>query len=201
LGNEISELENQLRIETPTVDTSELQKRKCVLSERISDLNKRLAKRETIERAQKLICQYEEKKISNNDALAQLERKEFTIVEFQKAKDNELTKRINGMFSLISFSFAHEQLNGNEKITCVCSVDGVPFPDLNKAMKINAGIDIINAICKSKGISAPIFIDNRESVNRLIPTESQIINLTVSKYPMLMIKVSGDNPMEMYQEL
>jgi chromosome segregation ATPase len=201
LGNEIAELENQLSVESPAIDTSELQDGKRILNESIADLNKRLAKRETIERAQKLIREYEDKKLSNNDALAQLEKIELTILEFQKAKDNELMKLINGMFSLVSFSFVDEQLNGNERITCVCTVDGVPFPDLNNAKKINAGLDIINAICKSKGISAPIFIDNRESVNELIPTVSQIINLAVSKYPKLMLRTSTDGMMEQYTEL
>lgn len=188
LGNEIAELENQLNQEIKPVDTSELQESKRLTSEGIASTNKLLAKRETIERADKLIQEYEDKKLSNNDALAQLEKIELTILEFQKAKDNELMKRINGMFSLVSFSFVDEQLNGNDKITCVCTVDGVPFPDLNNAKKINAGLDIINAICKSKGISAPIFIDNRESVNTLIPTVSQVVNLCVSKDNVLTIK-------------
>lgn len=199
LGNEIADLENQLNSNTEPVDVSELQEGKRVLSEAVEDLNKRLAKRETIERAEKLIQEYEDKKLQNNDALAKLERMEFIITDFQKAKDNELMKRINGMFSLVSFSFVDEQLNGNEKITCMCTVDGVPFPDLNNATKINAGLDIINAICKVKGISAPIFIDNRESVNRLIPTVSQVINLSVSNHPKLMIRT--DNMMEQYREL
>ena len=201
LGNEISELNNQLNVEVKPVDVSELQEGKRVLTDSIADLNKRLAKRETIERAEKLIQDYEDKKVSNNDALAKLEKTEFIITDFQKAKDNELMKRINGMFSLVSFSFVDEQLNGNEKITCVCTVDGVPFPDLNNATKINAGLDIINAICQSKGISAPIFIDNRESVNKIIPTVSQVINLSVSNYPTLMIRTFTDGMMETFQEL
>jgi DNA repair exonuclease SbcCD ATPase subunit len=201
LGNEISELDNQLNVDVKPVDVSELQEGKRVLSDCIADLNKRLAKRETIERAEKLIQEYEDKKLSNNDALAKLEKTEFIITDFQKAKDNELMKRINGMFSLVSFSFVDEQLNGNEKITCVCTVDGVPFPDLNNATKINAGLDIINAICKSKGISAPIFIDNRESVNKLIPTVSQVINLSVSNHPKLMIRTFTDGMMETFHEL
>ena len=201
LGNEISELENRLNVETPIVDTSDLKEGKRVLSECIGDLNKRLSNRETIDRADKLIQEYEDKKVANNDALAKLESTEFIITDFQKAKDNELMNRINGLFSLVSFSFVNEQLNGNEKITCVCTVDGVPFPDLNNATKINAGLDIINAICQAKGISAPIFIDNRESVNNLIPTVSQVVNLVVSKYPTLMIRTFTDGMMETYQEL
>ena len=47
-------------------------------------------------------------------------------------------------------------------------------------MKINMGIDIINAICKYVGITAPIIVDNAESVNEIIPTQSQLIRLVVS---------------------
>lgn len=201
MGNEIAELENQMNVEIKPVDVSELQEGKRVLSDAITDLQKRLNKRETIERAEKLIQEFEDKKIQNNDALANLERTEFIITDFQKAKDNELMKRINGLFSLVSFSFVDEQLNGNEKITCVCTVDGVPFPDLNNATKINAGLDIINAICQAKGISAPIFIDNRESVNQLIPTVSQVINLSVSTHSKLMIRTFTDGMMEQFHEL
>ena len=110
-------------------------------------------------------------------------------------------ERINGMFSLVKFSFISEKLNGNEAITCFCSVDGVPFADVNNASTINAGLDIINAICRSVGITAPIFIDNRESVNDLIPTMSQVINLVVSKDKSLMIRVAGNGTMEEYKQL
>jgi len=126
---------------------------------------------------------------------------EFLVQDFQKEKDNKLMERINGMFSLVKFSFISEKLNGNEAITCFCSVDGVPFADVNNASKINAGLDIINAICRSVGITAPIFIDNRESVNELIPTMSQVINLVVSKDKSLMIRVAGNGTMEEYKQL
>lgn len=188
IRNEISELENQLTMEAKTVDTTELKDGIKVLDSSISELVKRLAKREAIERADKEIETLEEKRISNNQALADLEKTEFVMLDFQKAKDNELMKRINGMFQLVSFSFVNEQLNGGEKLTCVCTIDGVPYPDLNDAKKLNAGLDIINAMCKVKGISAPIFIDNRERVNEIIPTISQIINLVVSHDKELTIK-------------
>ena len=60
-------------------------------------------------------------------------------------------------------------------------VNGVPFSDLNDAMKINAGLDIINAISNANGISAPIFIDNRESVTEIVSVMSQVINLVVDR--------------------
>lgn len=201
LCNEIEDLENQLKIEAKPIDTTELKEAKAILSDAIDELNKRLGKRSTIEKSEKVIADLENKRDQNNQALSELERIEFIAQDFQKAKDNKLMEKINGMFSLVSFSFLSEKLNGNENVTCMCTVDGVPFPDLNNAMKINAGIDIINAICRSKGISAPIFIDNRESVNELIPTVSQVINLVVSKHDSLMIRVFGDGMMEQYRKL
>jgi hypothetical protein len=54
-------------------------------------------------------------------------------------------------------------------------------------MKINAGMDIIATLSKAKNVYAPIFIDNRESVNNLTEVQSQIINLVVTKDPVLVI--------------
>ena len=201
LSNEITDLENQLKAEAKPIDTTELKEAKAILSEAIDELNKKLGKRDTIERSNKVIKELEDKRDKNNEALAEQERLEFLVQDFQKEKDNKLMERINGMFSLVKFSFISEKLNGNEVITCFCSVDGVPFADVNNASKINAGLDIINAICRSVGITAPIFIDNRESVNELIPTMSQVINLVVSKDKSLMIRVAGNGTMEEYKQL
>lgn len=201
LSNEIVDLENQLKAEAKPIDTTDLKEAKAILSEAIDELNKKLGKRDTIERSNKVIEDLEDRRDKNNEALAEQERLEFLVQDFQKEKDNKLMERINGMFSLVKFSFISEKLNGNEAITCFCSVDGVPFADVNNASKINAGLDIINAICRSVGITAPIFIDNRESVNDLIPTMSQVINLVVSKDKSLMIRVAGNGTMEEYKQL
>lgn len=191
IGNQISDLENQMSVESTPVDNSELKEGKQVLMESIDALKKRLSKREIIENSHKRIAELEDILAKNNQALFDLERMEFIALDFQKAKDNELMSRINGMFQLVSFNFISEQLNGNEKLTCVCTVNGTPYPDVNNAGKINAGLDIINAICRSKGISAPIFIDNRESVNDLLPTISQVINLSVSRHKRLVMKTNS----------
>lgn len=181
LNNEIADLNNQLNVESKPVDVSDLRFAKSSLDENIQELYKRLAKRDLIERSQKEIEELEEKRIQNNQALADLEKWEFTAISFQKDKDAKLMGKINGMFEVVNFSFVSEQLNGGEKLTCVCTVNGTPYPDVNTAGKVNAGLDIINAICRYKGVSAPIFIDNSESVNKIIPTVSQVINLVVSK--------------------
>jgi len=42
-------------------------------------------------------------------------------------------------------------------------------------------LDIINTLSEHYGISAPIFIDNREAVTKLIETKGQLISLVVSE--------------------
>lgn len=188
LRNDITEIDNQLKVEVPQADVSELQREKADRNAAIAEINKRLGKRAMIERVNKEIADLEEKRIANNQAKADLEKWEDVYLRFQKAKDEVLMQRINGLFNVVSFSFVKEQKNGGEKVTCYCTVNGVPYADVNACGKVNAGLDIINAICATKGISAPIFIDNRESFNQIIPTISQIVNLKVSNDKQLTIK-------------
>jgi len=58
-------------------------------------------------------------------------------------------------------------VNGGISETCVTLYKGVPYPDLNGAAKINIGLDIINTLSEHYGLSAPIFIDERESIVKL----------------------------------
>lgn len=180
LKNDIEELNNQLSMEADLSDNTELLEGKKVLSEGIESLMKLLASKDIIAKSEEEIARLEEKRVASNQALADLEREEFVATEFQKAKDGVLMERINGLFSITRFSFVDEQLNGGEKMACNCLVDGVPYADANNARKMNAGLDIINAICTAQGICAPIFIDNAESVNVLMPTLGQKVELRVS---------------------
>lgn len=112
--------------------------------------------------------------------LADLEGTEFAIEQFVKAKMDTLEERINGRFKIVRFKMFEEQINGGQVEACTTLIDGVPFSDANTAKKIAAGIDIINTLSDHYGVTAPIFIDNRESVINIPGSKSQIINLIVS---------------------
>lgn len=99
-----------------------------------------------------------------------------------------MRSRINGMFKYVSFRLFDFTIDNNPVETCIPLVNGVPYPSANTAGQMNAGLDIINTLCRFYGVCAPIFIDNRESVNDIIETESQIINLVVNKDNFLTIK-------------
>ncbi|WP_115715159.1 AAA family ATPase [Amedibacterium intestinale] len=99
---------------------------------------------------------------------------------FIKTKVNMLTEKINKHFELCNFKLFEEQINGGLNEVCEITVDGVSFSDLNNAMKINAGLDVINTVCDYANTYAPIFIDNCEAVNQTLQTNSQQIRLYVT---------------------
>lgn len=172
-------LQTELDKEVSAPDTSDLQELKSKHQEAINADKVKLHNRETIANSNKRIHELEKEYKTSQDELARLEGIEFTIQQFCKARIELVESRINGMFELVRFKMYEQQINGGEIETCEATVDGVPFSDLNNAMKINAGLDIINAICRANGIIAPIFIDNRESVSDIVSTQSQIVNLIV----------------------
>ncbi|MGE6260904.1 AAA family ATPase [Heyndrickxia sporothermodurans] len=111
-----------------------------------------------------------------------LEKELFLTDEFIRTKVNLLEEKINSKFKYARFKLFEEQINGGLKETCVTTFNGVPYDSgLNNAARINVGLDIINTLSEHYGLLAPIFIDNREAVTKLIDTNSQTVSLVVSE--------------------
>ena len=192
LTKQIADLEATLEAGTEKVDTSEYQERKKELSRNRDEVKAKLADRERIEQFKKQIADLEAKGKDLAQQIADAEREEYTVQQFTKAKIDECEKRINGLFTMVTFrlfEYTIEDANKENPVeTCIPLVNGVPFTVANTAGQVNAGLDIINALCNFYGITAPIFIDNRESVNQIIDTQSQVINLVVTNDKQLVIK-------------
>ena len=179
LRNKATDLQNQLNQEITAPATHDLSERKRAIEDNIRNNKVWLADRERIANNNKRIAELEKEYTESQAQLAELEGVEYNIQQFSKARIEQVENRINGMFNLVKFKMFEQQINGGEIETCEATVNGVPFSDLNDAMKINAGLDIINAISRANGIVAPIFIDNRESVCEIVSGLAQIVNLIV----------------------
>lgn len=180
LTDEEKSLDEQLQRELPAFDTTDIKVQKITISEKITELDRRLANKDIIERNNERIASLEEELKVQSQELATLEGVEYVIAQFNKAKVDAIEGKINAMFKIVKFKMFDTQINGGEIETCEAMVDGVPYSDLNTASKINAGLDIINAICKFEGVNAPIFVDNAESINMLQHTDSQMVRLIVT---------------------
>lgn len=181
LKSKVEQIEAAVKSSTSAPANTELLSKKTELSNQLKGIEDKLAKKEIIAAKKERVAELERQEKVLAQQVADWEQIENVIQQFSKTKIDLIESRISSLFSMVKFKMYEQQINGGEKECCECLVSGVPYGSgLNNAAMINAGIDIINALSKHYDIYAPIWIDNRESVNRLIDSNSQIINLVVS---------------------
>jgi DNA repair exonuclease SbcCD ATPase subunit len=164
-------------------------------SEAISDLEKSLGTMRTALQAlrgeeEKLKLReqgqqrIEELKARERQLAAEYEKLEaelYLCEQFERTRANLLEDRVSQHFELARFRLFNKLVNGALEPCCEVMFGGVPYSDLNKAAKVNIGLDIIRTLSRHYGSSAPIFIDNAEAVCELLPAENaQLIRLVVS---------------------
>lgn len=180
LQAKIAAAENEPVTDNSGVDTGAMQQRKAALTAEIDALKATMATKATIEANGEKIKAEEQRQLDLATQKADIEGEEMTIEDMVHKQSEEIERRVNSLFQLVKFRMFEQQINGGEKPTCIATVNGVRYADLNSAMKTNAGLDIINTICAYNEVTAPIFIDNAEGVNKLHPTAAQVIRLVVT---------------------
>lgn len=123
--------------------------------------------------------------------VADQEKMLYLLEQFIRAKMMKISDSINQHFKTVNFKLFDMQLNGGMKECCECTVNGVPYSTLNSGHRIVAGLDIIRSLRELYGVTAPIFIDNAESLNEFnVPDmAAQMILLAVSDDKELKVEV------------
>lgn len=123
--------------------------------------------------------------------VADQEKMLYLLESFIRAKMMKISDSINQHFKTVNFKLFDMQLNGGMKECCECTVNGVPYSTLNSGHRIIAGLDIIHSLSELYGVTAPIFIDNAESLNEFnVPDmAAQMILLAVSDDKELKVEV------------
>ncbi len=181
-------------LDKPVEDnTSGLLTKKATITTEIENLNRILNQKEVVARTKVRIGELKAEERTLAGQISELEGHRYLIEQFIKAKVNLMEDSINSRFKAVRFKLFDTQINGGVVECCETMVNTngswVPWADANNAGRVNAGLDIINTLSMHYGVSAPIFLDNRESVNELIETESQIINLVVTQDSKLRVEV------------
>lgn len=178
LSAKVAEIKAKVaQIEVQAIDSSEKQ----AIQNELYDLNAQLADEGQREKSLARVEELKAQEKTMSQTLADLDGQEAQIKEVEFAKVNIMEGRVNGLFGLVKFKLFNNLINGGIEETCEAMVNGVPFGSLNNAARINAGLDIINALSAFYGASAPIFVDNAEAVTKLLPTNSQLVRLIVSE--------------------
>lgn len=180
LEDEIAAL--QLKLDNFKLDNKlELKSKKETLLLELEGVQKKFA---FIETNKQLLTRIEELKNEEKDLNIKigLLTKELELgEEFVRTKVELLEESINKKFKGVTFKLFNTFKHGGIEDCCEALVQGVPFRDANTAGKINAGLSIINTLSQHYDVSAPVFIDNRESVNKLTDFDGQLVNLKVTK--------------------
>lgn len=171
-------------------DTTEIQNKKSSIIEQINIIDKQLNEREVQEKTKARIEELEKQEEEIAQKVQELESQQFQIEEFTRMKIELLESAINSNFEIVNFRLFKTQINGGLEECCDTLVNGVPYSDVNNAHKIIAGLDIIKTLSRFYNNSAPIFIDNRESINTLCTINAQIISLIVTEDTKLRIEVT-----------
>ena len=195
LSDEINKKQKELESKSKDIVTDSTDAYKAEREKLIMELDRvrvALKDEERIKEGEKQIAKLEEQGRNISQKLAEAEREELVMKRYGKAKVEDCADRINRLFDTLSFNlftYTQEDTEKENPIeTCEAYVRGVPFGVANTAGRIEAGIELIRVLSKYYEISAPLFIDNRESINKLPEIDTQIISLEVTEEKELTIK-------------
>ena len=162
------------------VDTSEQEADIKVLNVRLRELEGELSEINSEAGYRKRIEELKNAEREKREAVTKTELQERELKEFTQAKINMLGEAVNSKFGIVKFKLFDYQINGGYTECCEATVKGVPYRDLNYAMKINAGLDVIRTLQRYYDTYVPVFVDNKESINELGEIDSQLICLEVT---------------------
>lgn len=187
MDDEIRRMEASLPETVRPADHTELKESRQRIEQQLQELRAALYKKQHIDHINARIDELTARQRDLSQLLADREQVESWIDKFNKRKVELVEDKINALFALVRWKMYRPLINGGEEPVCIPMVNGVDYRDANASARMNAGLDIINAFCQHHGVYAPIFVDNAEGVNELLPTASQMIRLVVTNEPQLTV--------------
>lgn len=151
------------------------------INNRLDGVRGKLASETVKDQTEKRIAELKADARNAAEALESIEKMLYLMEEFTRFKAKFVESSINDLFRIATFRLFREQANGGLEERCDVVYNGVTYMGLNNGMKINVGIDIINALSRHYGVTVPLFVDNAEAVTRLESCNAQVIRLVVSE--------------------
>jgi len=187
LLSDIKAIEFENNQAEPIVDVSVLTKEKEDLGVLIDELKEKLSTKKAIDDAEVRKQELLDDQKNYAQQIADLEKDEFVIENFEKVKSDRIENPINDLFKTVRFKLYKTQLNEGLDPCCECLINGVPFAAANSADMIKSGIEIINVLNEYFQISLPIVVDNAEAVVTPLPeTSNQLIKLYASEKDLIL---------------
>lgn len=148
------------------------------LQSQLTEIERQIAKSENNVRLDERISELHAEQREISQKVADEERTLDLLEDFNRAKINLLTDRVNRHFELVKWQMFKPQINGGFAEVCIPTIGGTSYDWLlNNGNKILAEIDICKAFQRVNDIVCPIMVDNAESVDgwRIPQTDSQML--------------------------
>ena len=150
------------------------------ITSKILENDSTLAKEQTLADTRRRVAELQDEQRRAAAEVEEMDRMIELCEEFARFRVQSVEQSVNSKFRLARFRLFTEQINGGLADCCDVVVDGVPYADLNSAMQINVGLDIIETLSQHYDRRVPLFIDNAESVTKLQEISAQVVRLAVS---------------------
>lgn len=186
----ISEKEKEL-LQASDISSAkaELKAQETALRQHLAECESIIASANTDQDEQRLE-ELRKSKIESEQNKANAEKILDLLDELDKAKNEALTDAVNSHFALVKWQLFEFAKNGNYKSVCIPTVDGKSILTTmsNKGNRILGRVDICNSIQKISGISAPIILDDAESLSQ--DNQNKVAEMVDSQLIMLIVNDS-----------
>lgn len=166
-----------------------LKAQETALRQQLAECESQIAKSDTAADEQRLE-ELKQTRIDSEQNKANAEKILDLLDELDKAKNEALTEAVNSHFGLVKWQLFEYAKNGNYKSCCIPTVDGKSILTImsNKGNRILGRVDICNSIQKISGISAPIILDDSESLDE--DNQKKVAEMVDSQLIMLIVNDS-----------
>lgn len=168
---------------------TELKAQETALRQQLAECEAEIAKSDTASDEQRLE-ELRQTRIDAEQSKADAEKILDLLDELDKAKNEALTEAVNSHFGLVRWQLFEYAKNGNYKSVCIPTVDGKSILTTmsNKGNRILGRVDICNSIQQISGISAPIILDDAESLSK--DNQKKVAEMVGSQLIMLIVNDS-----------
>lgn len=168
---------------------AELKSQETALRQQLAECESQIAKSDTAADEQRLE-ELKQARIDSEQNKANAEKILDLLDELDKAKNEALTEAVNSHFGLVKWQLFEYAKNGNYKSCCIPTVDGKSILTTmsNKGNRILGRVDICNSIQKISGMSAPIVLDDSESLST--DNQKKVAEMVDSQLIMLIVNDS-----------
>lgn len=183
LHEKLAAVEDELKVVRTVVDkrTAELREQLSGVISELDTVKKRALNKDAVARQDERIADLKKQDKDLSFELAKLDEGIQLAEQFTQQKARDIEDKVNGAFRIVHWKLFDTQINGGVSSCCEATVGGIEYKkNLNSAARMNAGLDIIEALSGQVGLSVPIWIDNAESVTKYLPVNAQVIRLRVA---------------------